>query len=112
MYDENNIFAKILKGEAPCEKVFEDNFGLAFKNIAPKANIHILVIPKGQYIDIYDFYKNAPKEFIDGFRKTVFDTIEHLKLKKFRIGANTGEPYQSVFHFHVHILADWYESKF
>ena len=106
MYDDNNIFAKILNGSAPCEKIFEDDFGLAFKNIDPKARIHILVIPKGKYTDIYDFYKNAPIEFVEGFRKTVFSTIENLKLKKFRIGANTGEPYQSVFHFHVHILAD------
>ena len=106
MYDKNNVFAKILRGELPCDKVFESDFGLSFKNIDPKANIHILVIPKAEYTDIYDFYKNAPSEFVHGFRKTVFDTIDFLKLKKFRICANTGEPFQSVFHFHIHILAD------
>ncbi len=54
-YDDDNIFAKILRGEIPCEKVYEDDYVLAFNDIDPKAPIHILVIPKGKYISIVDF---------------------------------------------------------
>ena len=52
MYDKNNIFAKILRGEIPCDKIYEDKFSLAFKDINPQAKVHVLVIPKGAYVDI------------------------------------------------------------
>ena len=59
MYDKNNIFAKILRGEIPCDKIYEDKFALAFKDINPQAKIHVLVIPKGAYVDMNDFAANA-----------------------------------------------------
>ena len=59
-YDNYNVFAKILKGEIPCQKIDENKFSLAFNDINPQAPIHILVIPKNPYIDFYDFTKNAP----------------------------------------------------
>ena len=58
-YDNNNIFAKILRGEIPCDKVFENEHALAFKDISPLAKVHVLVIPKGAYTDVDDFSKNA-----------------------------------------------------
>ena len=59
MYDKNNIFAKILRGEIPCDKIYEDKFDLAFKDINPQAKVHVLVIPKGAYVDMNDFYYNS-----------------------------------------------------
>ena len=59
IYDNKNIFAKILRGEIPCDKIFEDEFILSFKDISPQAKIHILIIPKDSYIDVADFLQNA-----------------------------------------------------
>ena len=61
-YDDNNIFAKILKGEIPCKKIYEDDFILSFHDINPQRKVHALVIPKGQYIDLDDFSSNASSE--------------------------------------------------
>ena len=58
-YDKENIFAKILRGEIPCDKIYEDEYALAFKDIRPQAPSHALIIPKGAYVDINDFSKNA-----------------------------------------------------
>ena len=66
MYDKNNIFAKILRGEIPCDKIFEDKFALAFKDINPQAKIHVLVIPKGAYVDMNDLAANAQSDEIEG----------------------------------------------
>ena len=66
MYNTNNIFAKILRKEIPCDKIYEDKFSLAFKDINPQAKIHVLVIPKGSYIDMNDFAANATTEEIEG----------------------------------------------
>jgi len=106
-YDENNIFAKILKGEIPCDKVYEDENVLAFKDIAPQAPVHILVIPKGQYISIMDFGVKASPEEIKGFFEVVNKIVEEQGLKNegFRSIANTGlNGGQEVPHFHLHIL--------
>ena len=70
-YDPNNIFAKILRGEIPCEKLFEDDHVLAFRDIYPKAPVHILVIPKGAYRDVADFGANAGAEEITAFWRAV-----------------------------------------
>ncbi len=59
MYDKNNIFAKILRGEIPCDKIYEDKFTLAFNYIYRQAKVHVLVIPKGAYVDMNDFATNA-----------------------------------------------------
>ena len=70
-YDDNNIFAKILRGEIPCKKIYEDNFVLSFYDINPQKKIHALVIPKGKYIDLDDFSQNASSEEIVGFLKGI-----------------------------------------
>ncbi|MCB1783054.1 MAG: histidine triad nucleotide-binding protein [Alphaproteobacteria bacterium] len=106
-YDENNIFARILRGEIPCQKVYEDDHVLAFNDIAPKAPVHILVIPKGAYISIDDFGAHAPAEEIKAFYAAVAKiAADHdLQGKGFRTIANTGlNGGQEVPHFHVHIL--------
>ena len=107
MYEENNIFAKIIKGEIPCEKVYEDERVLFFKDINPAAKIHILGIPKTPCIDFYDFIlKNNTKIVSDFFIKTN-KVIDKLGLKKtgYRIITNSGiDGRQEVPHFHVHIL--------
>ena len=64
-YDDNNIFAKILRGEIPCNKIYEDDFVLSFHDINPQKKIHALVIPKGKYVDLDDFSANAsPEEMV------------------------------------------------
>ena len=70
-YDKNNIFAKILRGEIPCKKIYEDEYVLAFHDINPQKKIHALVIPKGKYIDLDDFSQNASSEEIVGFLKGI-----------------------------------------
>ena len=108
MYDNNNIFAKIIRGDAPSRKIYEDDFALAFDNIAPRAKTHVLVVPKGEYTDIYDFTANAPADLQIGFWDAVRKTVDTLGLgNNFRIVANTGPGAgQSVFHFHVHVMSD------
>ena len=70
-YDENNIFAKILRGEIPCNKIYEDDFVLSFHDINPQKKIHALVIPKGKYIDLDDFSLNASSEEMVGLLKGI-----------------------------------------
>jgi|TARA_B110000093_G_C12774150_1_gene327799 histidine triad (HIT) family protein len=109
IYDAQNIFAKILRGEIPCIKIIDTNHTLSFNDAFPKAKIHVLVIPKGPYIDIYDFNKNASEKEIIGFWNGVNKTIEKLQIEKngFQLKAHRGETGgQEVFHFHVHILSN------
>ena len=109
IYDEQNIFAKILRDEIPCEKILETNHAISFNDISPKAKVHVLVIPKGPYIDIYDFNKNASKEEVIGFWNSVNETIEKLQIvdNGFQLKIHKGETGgQEVFHFHVHILSN------
>ncbi len=106
-YDRNNVFARILRGEAPCTKVYEDEFALAFRNIHPRTPVHVLVVPKGEYVSSVDFGALAPPELIVGFWRAVGQTAAELGLEKsgYRIIANHGpDANQVVFHFHVHIL--------
>ena len=108
MYDKNNIFAKILRGEIPCDKIYEDKFALAFKDINPQAKIHVLVIPKGEYKNFIEFTtKENPQKVADFFRK-VSEIATMLEADKsgFRLISNIGsDAHQTVPHFHVHILA-------
>lgn len=107
MYDNQNVFAKILRGEIPSNKVYENEYALAFHNISPETRIHVLVIPKGEFTDIYDFTANAPAEIQNEFWTAVKDTTDTLGVKEFRTVANTGKSAgQSVFHFHIHIMAN------
>lgn len=106
-YDDNNIFAKILRGDIPCKKVYEDDFALAFHDIAPAAPVHVLVIPKGKYVSIADFGANAPAEEVAGFFRAVSKVADDLGLpaEGFRSIANTGlHGGQEVPHFHLHLL--------
>ena len=70
-YDDNNIFAKILRGEIPCDKIYEDDFVLSFYDINPQKKIHALVIPKGKYVDLDDFSQNASSEEMVGLLKGI-----------------------------------------
>lgn len=107
-YDTNNIFAKILRGEIPCNKVYEDDYALAFHDISPQAPVHILVIPKGDYVSMADFTKDAPADLIAGFMRAVGAVAaqENLVEAGYRTIANAGDhAHQEVPHLHIHILA-------
>ena len=110
-YDKNNIFAKILRKEIPCNKVYENEHSLAFDDINPQAKVHVLVIPKGPYIDVDDFSKNASKEEIASLMHAVAEVCRITKVSLaeggngFRLIANTGpDGSQEVPHFHYHIM--------
>ena len=107
MYDKNNIFAKILRNEIPCDKIYEDKNSLFFRDINPQAKIHILGIPKIECTDISDFIIKSDETTFYSFFKNVNQVIEKLNIKDsgFRIITNTGENGgQEVPHFHIHIL--------
>ena len=107
LYDLDNIFAKILRSEIPCNKILENECSLAFSDINPQAPIHILVIPKNPYINFYDFTKNASNKEHESFWKLVNGVIELFKVETegFRIITNSGNNgNQDVPHFHVHLL--------
>ncbi|MDA9081982.1 HIT domain-containing protein [Candidatus Pelagibacter sp.] len=109
-YDDNNIFAKILRGEIPCKKIYEDNFVLSFYDINPQKKIHALVIPKGKYVDLDDFSTNASPNEMVGLLKGI-----NIVAKKIGISADIGEGYraltnisdyggQEVPHLHFHLF--------
>ncbi|NBV06444.1 MAG: histidine triad nucleotide-binding protein [Proteobacteria bacterium] len=107
-YDKNNIFAKIIRGEIPANKVYEDEKVLAFHDISKAAPTHVLVIPKGEYTDFIDFTSKADAEQILYFFKKVNEISKLLKADKsgFRLITNNGiDAHQTVAHFHLHILA-------
>ena len=107
-YDEQNIFARILRGEIPARRVHEDEWALAFHDIAPQAPVHVLVIPKGPYVSIADFAAQASDAEIGGFWRAVASVARTLGLeeKGYRTLSNMGpEAGQEVAHFHVHLFA-------
>jgi diadenosine tetraphosphate (Ap4A) HIT family hydrolase len=106
-YDSNNVFAKILRGEIPNSTVYEDDEVLAFHDVNPQAPIHVLVIPKGEYVSMDDFSKDAPPEVIARFFAAVGRIARELGLDEpgYRMLANCGaHGGQEVPHFHVHIF--------
>lgn len=106
-YDPDNIFARILRGELPCKKVYEDEHALAFHDINPQAETHILVIPKGAYVSWDDFSARASAEEIAGFVRAVGQVAREQGLVEpgYRLLANTGrDSGQEVPHLHVHIF--------
>lgn len=108
VYDRNNIFAKIIRGEIPAVKVYEDDLVLAFNDISKAMPIHVLVVPKGDYLNFADFTTRAKDEEISHFFKKVNEIAKLVKADEsgFRLIANVGKnANQSVPHFHVHILA-------
>ena len=106
-YDDSNVFAKILRGELPCNKVFEDEHALAFHDINPLAPVHILVIPKGAYVSWDDFSERASDAEIAGLVRAVGHVAREAGMvaQGYRLLANTGERAgQEVAHLHVHIF--------
>ena len=107
-YDPENIFAKILQGDIPCDKVYEDDTALAFKDINPQAPVHVLVIPKGPYVSLDDFSQNATDAEVASFFRAVGTIASELGVVEngYRFLANNGpDARQEVPHFHVHIFA-------
>ena len=108
-YDSENIFAKLIRGEIPNETVYEDESVLAFRDISPAAPVHVLVIPKGEYVSFDDFSTQAGMGAVAGFfAKLQHVACEVLDLKEagYRLITNHGaDANQTVPHFHVHILA-------
>ena len=96
-YDNNNIFAKILRGEIPCNKIYEDEFILSFHDINPQKKIHALVIPKGKYIDLDDFSENASSNEMVGLLKGISTVAQKLK-----ISVNTGKGYRALANINEH----------
>lgn len=105
-YDDNNIFARILRGEIPCDKVAENDHALAFQDISPKAPVHVLVIPKGRYISYDDFSRDASDAEIADFHRLVAEVCDGADLERgFRAITNAREHgVQEVPHFHMHIV--------
>lgn len=107
-YDDDNIFARILRGEIPAKKVYEDEHALAFHDINPLSPTHILVIPKGRYVSWDDFSARASADEIAGFVRAVGKVARDAGLVAdgYRLLANTGlSSGQEVPHLHVHIFA-------
>lgn len=106
-YDTTNIFAKIIRGEIPTQTIYEDDYAIAFPDIAPNAPTHVLVLPKGAYRDYEDFTARASDAEIAGFFRAVRTIAQELGVAAhFRLITNNGAGAgQSVFHFHVHLLA-------
>lgn len=110
-YDDSNIFARILRGEIPAQRVAENDHALAFRDISPKAPVHVLVIPKGAYVDFADFSAHAPDAEIAAFMRLCAEVsaAEGVGLDQggqgFRAITNAGpHGVQEVPHFHLHIL--------
>jgi histidine triad (HIT) family protein len=109
-YDDSNVFAKILRGEIPCNKIYEDDFVLSFHDISPQKKIHALVIPKGRYVDLDDFSLNATPQEMVGLIKGI-----NIVAKKLGISTEVGKGYralanisddggQEVPHLHFHLF--------
>jgi diadenosine tetraphosphate (Ap4A) HIT family hydrolase len=107
IYDDENIFAKILRGEIPCNKVDECDHTLSFHDIQPQAPVHVLVIPKGAYVNMTDFSENAPAEAQAAYIAALGRVAKMVGVTEdgYRLIANTGtNGHQDVPHLHVHIM--------
>ena len=110
-YDKNNIFAKILRGEIPCKKIYENDYVLAFHDVNPQKKIHALIVPKGEYVNLDDFSSNATEKEIVGLIKGIGEVAKKLGVSEevkgggyrslVNVGANGG---QEVSHLHFHIF--------
>jgi diadenosine tetraphosphate (Ap4A) HIT family hydrolase len=106
-YDRNNVFARILRGEIPCKKVYEDEHVLAFHDISPQTPTHILVIPKAEYVSLDDFFEKASLAEIGALVRALGNIAREQGVADtgYRILANTGRAaHQEVPHFHVHLF--------
>ena len=111
IYDKNNIFAKILRGEIPCKKIYEDEYVLAFYDINPQKKVHALIISKGEYVDLDDFSLKASTKEISGLIKGIsivakkIGVSEEVKGGGYRSLVNVGENGgQEISHLHFHIF--------
>ncbi|MFZ9180949.1 MAG: HIT domain-containing protein [Rickettsiales bacterium] len=107
-YDKNNIFAKIIRGDLPAQKIYEDDNVLAFNDISRASPVHVLVVPKDEYIDYNDFVTKANAEIVVDFFKKISQIAKELNIVNdgFRLITNNGSnAHQTVKHFHVHLLA-------
>ena len=110
-YDKNNIFAKILRREIPCKKIYENDYVLAFHDVNPQKKIHALIIPKGEYVNLDDFSSNATEKEIVGLIKGIGEVAKKLGVSEavkgggyrslINVGANGG---QEGPHLHFHIF--------
>ncbi len=106
-YDDTNIFSRIIKGEIPCDRVYEDDYVLAFRDIAPQTPVHVLVVPKGRYESADDFAADASEAEQAALMRAIGKVARDLGVAEsgYRIISNHGEDaHQEVSHFHVHIL--------
>ena len=105
-YDKDNVFAKIIRGEIPSSIVYEDEDVLCFNDIHPVAKVHVLIIPKGEYVDIDDFIRKAGKDKVADFFSKIPIIAEKLGVKEYRIVSNCGKSAgQIIFHFHIHLIS-------
>jgi diadenosine tetraphosphate (Ap4A) HIT family hydrolase len=106
-YDRNNVFARILRGEIPCTKVYEDEYVLAFRDIEPQAPSHVVLIPKGEYVSADDFSANASDAELAAFMRTIAKIAKSEGIVEggYRIVSNHGKAaHQAVPHFHLHLF--------
>lgn len=106
-YDTTNIFARIIRGEIPCRQVYQDDHVLAFEDVSPAAPVHVLVVPKGEYVSFDDFTTHAGADAVARFFATIGTIARQLGVDKtgYRLITNHGaHAHQTVPHFHVHIL--------
>ena len=111
IYNDQNVFAKILRKEIPCDKIYENDHVLAFKDINPQAKIHVLVIPKGAYINMDDFSQNAKNDEIVALIRALGEVTKIVGLSSYSegkgyryIGNNGPDGGQEVPHLHFHII--------
>lgn len=106
-YDRNNVFARILRGELPCTKIYEDHYVLAFRDIQPQAPSHVVLIPKGEYVSADDFSAKASEAELVAFMRAIakIAAVEGVAEGGYRIVSNHGTAaHQAVPHFHLHLF--------
>ena len=107
-YDSHNVFSKILRKEIPCQPFYEDDFVLSFSDLNPLAPVHLLIIPKNNYISFDGFSEKASSEDLAGFFSAIGKIAKKANVSQsgYRLITNHGEDaHQEVPHFHVHLLA-------
>jgi histidine triad (HIT) family protein len=110
-YDSNNIFARLLRNEISTDRIWEDEYTIAFRDINPVAPVHVLIIPKGTYVSYDDFVQSASDQEIAGFFRAVRHVAHDLGVSQsgYRLITNHGDHgMQTVPHFHVHLIAGAY----
>ena len=106
-YDKDNVFARIIRGDIPTVKLYESDYAVAFNDLHPDAPVHVLIVPRGEYVNYHDFMSRASEAEIGGLFKAVKEVADKLGVAEhFRLITNNGKQAgQSVFHFHIHLLA-------